>query len=175
MDYLIFIVNIFTFQYIFGIIQQSIYIFYRYYDSTTKRPRSSEHFISAAALRHIRKFMLFSTNTAGVFEKAESPETTEKEVRMEQEKVQRPLQWHPAFYADLQIELEAVKDNLICENEHQLGTKPMAIDVLIIKKQLEFPIRKNIGRIFRRYNVIEYKSPEDYIGIDDFYKVFAYA
>ena len=61
--------------------------------------------------------MLFSTNTAGVFEKAESPETTEKEVRMEQEKVQRPLQWHPAFYADLQIELEVVKDNLICENE----------------------------------------------------------
>ena len=55
---------------------------------------------------------------------------------MEQEKVQRPLQWHPAFYADLQIELEAVKENLICENEHQLGTKPMAIDVLIIKKQL---------------------------------------
>ncbi len=94
---------------------------------------------------------------------------------MEQEKVLRPLQWHPAFYADLQIELEAVKENLICENEHQLGTKPMAIDVLVIKKQTELPIRKNIGRIFRRYNVIEYKSPEDYIGIDDFYKVFAYA
>ena len=51
---------------------------------------------------------------------------------MEQEKVQRPLQWHPVFYADLQIELEAVKENLIRENEHQLGTKPMAIDVLII-------------------------------------------
>ncbi|HIX68466.1 MAG TPA: hypothetical protein H9735_10170 [Candidatus Anaerostipes excrementavium] len=51
----------------------------------------------------------------------------------------------------------------------------MAIDVLVIKKQTELPIRKNIGRIFRRYNVIEYKSPEDYIGIDDFYKVFAYA
>ena len=94
---------------------------------------------------------------------------------MEQEKVQRPLQWHPAFYANLQIELEAVKENLTYENEHQLGTKPMAIDVLVIKKQTELPIRKNIGRIFRRYNVIEYKSPEDYIGINDFYKVFAYA
>ena len=34
------------------------------------------------------------------------------------------LQWHPAFFAGLQIELEEEKDNLIFENEHQLGTKP---------------------------------------------------
>ena len=38
-------------------------------------------------------------------------------------------QWHPAFFADIQIELESEKENLIFENEHQLGTKPMEIDV----------------------------------------------
>lgn len=32
----------------------------------------------------------------------------------------------------------------------------------------------NIGRIFRKYNIIEYKSPVDYLGIDDFYKVYGY-
>lgn len=33
------------------------------------------------------------------------------------------LQWHPAFYAGLQIELEEDRENLIFENEHQLSTK----------------------------------------------------
>ena len=36
-------------------------------------------------------------------------------------------------------------------------------------------IQKNIGRIFRRHNIVEYKSPEDYLSIDDFYKVYGYA
>ena len=45
------------------------------------------------------------------------------------------LQWHPALYAGLQIELREDSDNLIFENEHQLGTKPKQIDALIIKKQ----------------------------------------
>lgn len=85
------------------------------------------------------------------------------------------LQWHPAFYAGIQIEFEEEKDNLIFENEHQLGTKPKEIDVLIIKKQNNIPIQKNIGRIFRKHNIVEYKSPRDYLNIDDFYKVCAYA
>lgn len=29
------------------------------------------------------------------------------------------LQWHPAFYAGIQIELEGEAENLIFENEHQ--------------------------------------------------------
>ena len=36
-------------------------------------------------------------------------------------------------------------------------------------------IHKNIGRIFRKHNIIEYKSPDDYLSIDDFYKVYVYA
>ena len=85
------------------------------------------------------------------------------------------LQWHPALYAGLQIELREDSDNLIFENEHQLGTKPKQIDALIIKKQRDIPVKKNIGRIFRKYNVVEYKSPTDYLSIDDFYKGCAYA
>ncbi|MDE6606166.1 MAG: 3-isopropylmalate dehydrogenase [Lachnospiraceae bacterium] len=85
------------------------------------------------------------------------------------------LQWHPAFFAGIQIELEEESDNLLFENEHQLGTRPKAIDVLITKKDKRIPVKKNIGRIFRKYNIIEYKGPQDYISIDDFYKVYAYA
>ena len=84
-------------------------------------------------------------------------------------------QWHPAFFGSLQIEFENEADKLIFENEHLLSTKPMAIDVLIIKKISDEPIRKNIGRIFRKHNIVEYKSPDDYLSIDDFYKVYGYA
>ena len=85
------------------------------------------------------------------------------------------LQWHPAFFAGIQIEFSEEKEKLTFENEHQLGTKPKQIDVLIIKKESETRLRKNIGKIFRKYNIIEYKSPEDYISIDDFYQVYGYA
>lgn len=88
--------------------------------------------------------------------------------------VGRKLQWHPAFFAGLQIELQDDRENLIFENEHLLGTKPTQIDVLVIKKENNIPIRKNIGRIFRKYNIIEYKSPTDYLSVDDFYKGYAY-
>ena len=85
------------------------------------------------------------------------------------------LQWHPAFVAALHIEFAAELDVIEIEAEHQLSKKPLQIDVLIIKKAEGKTIRKNIGQIFRRYNVIEYKSPEDVLSIDDFYKVYGYA
>lgn len=88
---------------------------------------------------------------------------------------EKALQWHPAFFASIQIELEREAEKLIFENEYQLGTKPKEIDVLIIKKEDAKPIKKNLGRIFRKYNIVEYKSPEDSLSIDDFYKVYAYA
>lgn len=89
--------------------------------------------------------------------------------------VPTPFQWHPAFFAGIQIEFAEETMYLMFENEHQLGTKPKEIDVLIIKKDSNVPIKKNIGRIFRKYNIIEYKSPGDYLSIDDFFKVYAYA
>lgn len=84
------------------------------------------------------------------------------------------LQWHPGFSAALRVELEEELDELCIEDEHMLSKKPMQIDVLVVKKKGEQPIRKNIGRIFRKHNIIEYKSPEDYLSINDFYKVYGY-
>ena len=88
---------------------------------------------------------------------------------------QAKLQWHPAFFAGIQIELAAEARYLVFENEHQLGTKPKEIDVLIIKKENTPPIRKNIGRIFRTYNLVEYKSPADTLDVEAFYKLYGYA
>lgn len=84
------------------------------------------------------------------------------------------IQWHPAFYAGIQIEFGKEAKYLTFESEHLLGSKPMQIDV-IVKKEENRTLKKNIGRIFRRYNIIEYKGPGDYLSIDDFYKVYGYA
>lgn len=87
----------------------------------------------------------------------------------------RLLQWHPAFYAGIQIEFGDEVNKLIFEQEYNLSTKPLQIDVLIIKKNYDGKIHKNIGKIFKSYNIIEYKSPTDYLSVDDYYKVNAYA
>jgi archaellin len=47
--------------------------------------------------------------------------------------------------------------------------------VVIIKKLKDIEIEKSIGKILRKYNILEYKSPTDYLSIDDYYKVKAYA
>ena len=85
------------------------------------------------------------------------------------------LQWHPGFCAALQIELQEESGNLEFYPEYELSKKPMRIDTLIVKKMTDSPVRKNIGRIFRKHNLIEYKSPGDYLSINDFYKVYGYA
>ena len=75
--------------------------------------------------------------------------TKERNVKEKEEK-EKLLQWHSAFYAGIQIELSEEADKLEFEREHNLGTKPMLIDVLVIKKHSEDKIKKNIGNIFRR-------------------------
>ena len=52
-------------------------------------------------------------------------------------KKKRVIYWHPAFYADIQIELKDEADKLTYENEHHLSKKPMQIDVLIIKNKAD--------------------------------------
>lgn len=120
----------------------------------------------------------FYPKQAGVSSK-EPPEIQKKEVGLtisqkRTEKKDQILQWHPAFFAGIQIELEEDADCLELTQEYSLGTKPMAIDVLI-KKEEKRILKKSIGKIFRRYNIIEYKSPVDYLSIDDYYKVYGYA
>jgi hypothetical protein len=49
------------------------------------------------------------------------------------------------------------------------------MDMLVIKKKAEAVIDKDIARIFRGHNIIEYKSPEAYVSVWDFHKVYSYA
>jgi hypothetical protein len=56
-----------------------------------------------------------------------------------------------------------------------LNADPLRIDVVIIKKEKGAVIEKPIGALFRQVNLLEYKSPGDYLATDDFHKVGAYA
>jgi hypothetical protein len=83
--------------------------------------------------------------------------------------------WHPAFAQAIENELEDCRDVLTFETEHQLTTEPLRIDVLIIKKKKDAVIKKNIAQIFREFNIIEYKSPEDRVTIEDYHKTHCYS
>ena len=85
------------------------------------------------------------------------------------------IQWHPAFVAALEMELLENKDDLEFEREYNLNRKPLLIDCLVIKKKKDIVIKNEIGKFFRKHNVIEYKSARDSLSIDDVAKVQGYA
>ena len=93
----------------------------------------------------------------------------------EEQMTKRKLQWHPGFCSALRIAMQDQIEYLEIYEEHLLSKKPLQMDVLIIKKMQDIVIQNRIGRLFRKYNIIEYKSPDDYLSINDFYKVYGYA
>ena len=42
--------------------------------------------------------------------------------------------------------------------------------MLVIKKEVSVQVSNEIGAFFRGHNIMEYKSPEDHLNIDSFYK-----
>ena len=63
--------------------------------------------------------------------------------------------WHYAFFEAMQQELFDYRDSLEFKKEHPLTTEALRVDLLIIKKQKDVIIDKNIARIFRADNLIE--------------------
>ena len=85
-----------------------------------------------------------------------------------------PLNWHPAFYEAIQLELAEYKDVLSFQREYQLNKAPLKMDILIIKKDRDAVIGKNIASFFRGHNIFEYKSPDKSLSVSDFYKAYSY-
>lgn len=85
------------------------------------------------------------------------------------------IQWHPGFISAMDLELRENRTDLVYEREYNLNTKPLEIDLLIIKKDKNVQMINEIGKLFRGHNIMEYKSPEDGLNIDTFYKSGAYA
>ena len=73
----------------------------------------------------------------------------------------------------MKVEYGLIHAEVKYEQEIQLGEDPVRLDFLIIKAEGE--LKDAIGEFFRKVNLFEYKSPEDGLSIDDFYKAQGYA
>ena len=87
----------------------------------------------------------------------------------------KKVQWHPGFYGAMHLELRENKEDLEFAEEVILNTLPLRVDMLVVKKKHDCEIKNEIGKIFGRYNLIEYKSPSDSLNYDVFLKGIAYA
>jgi hypothetical protein len=85
------------------------------------------------------------------------------------------ITWHTAFYDAIRLELIDYRDILDFDIEHQLTREPLRIDMVIVKKKKDVRIGKHIAAIFKKWNLLEYKSPKDVLSIADFHKGMAYA
>ena len=88
---------------------------------------------------------------------------------------ERKTQWHPAFCSAIKLELREDAEHLEYTSEYNLNTKPLQMDLLIVKKEKNVEIKNEIGKIFRKHNIIEYKSPKDFMNENTYLKVVAYA
>ncbi|MDR1329922.1 MAG: 3-isopropylmalate dehydrogenase, partial [Oscillospiraceae bacterium] len=84
------------------------------------------------------------------------------------------ISWHPGFAEGLRETYIKYSDGLEFKDEFQLTKEPLRIDVVIVKKRPDLIVDTDTGRIFRGHNIFEYKSPSDYVSVNDFLKVCAY-
>ncbi|MBR1816973.1 MAG: hypothetical protein IJ763_09770 [Lachnospiraceae bacterium] len=85
------------------------------------------------------------------------------------------IKWHPGFYGSIEYILKLYKKTLFYDTEYVLSKESVVMDMLIIRKKTDVVIDNPIGQIFRKYNIVEYKSPRDELSIDDLYKTIGYA
>ena len=71
------------------------------------------------------------------------------------------IKWYPVFCSAMELEFLRYKDLLDFNREFPLSKEPLRVDLLMIKKIKDIIIDIDIGRLFRTYNIIEYKSPKD--------------
>ncbi|MDR2376498.1 MAG: hypothetical protein LBD96_08685 [Treponema sp.] len=91
-----------------------------------------------------------------------------------QTKGSQTYDWHAAFRDGIQLTFFRSRHFLSYDFELPLNSQPLRIDALIIKKPPHVLIDNPLGAMFRTYNIIEYKSPGDYLSIADYHKAGAY-
>ena len=87
----------------------------------------------------------------------------------------KTIRWHQGFRGGIEFLLWPYRDSLQYEEEFVLSKESLKIDLLILKKAPGVKIDTDFGRGFLTHNILEFKSPDDALTIDDFFKTFAYA
>ncbi len=83
--------------------------------------------------------------------------------------------YHPAFAAAVRVEYRDHLDKLGILEEVTLNTMPNKIDVLVVKKDAGLSLEDDIGSMWRKCNIIEFKSGRQGLNVTTYYKTHAYA
>ena len=90
-------------------------------------------------------------------------------------KRKKRVQYHPAFCAAAELELRENKEELTFYEELAVNVKPRQIDLVVVKEPKGAGMKSGLGAIFKKYNLFEYKSPNQALGLDQYYKALACA
>ena len=85
------------------------------------------------------------------------------------------VDWHSAMYGAIHLILKPHKCNLQIQREHLLNLMPTRIDCIVVKKDETIPIDLDVFRLFRKHNVIEFKSYRDSLDEDVLWHTIGYA
>ncbi len=72
----------------------------------------------------------------------------------------KKIDWHAGFVSAMKLEFIENEQDLIYGEEHPVANRAQRIDLLIIKNNNNVRIRNPIGAIFSRFNICEYKGPD---------------
>ena len=68
------------------------------------------------------------------------------------------ISWHPGFYGAMEIELIANKGAFEFQREYNLSKEPVRMDLLIIRKLRDVPIKNEIGYISKSTMLLNTKA-----------------
>ena len=83
--------------------------------------------------------------------------------------------WHAGFEALLRIETYKYGAKIRLKTEEVLGEEPPRADYVILIEDEETEFDKEIFKIFRKHNILEYKNPRDSLGETVIRKICGYA
>jgi len=98
-------------------------------------------------------------------------DVNEKTKELEKER----KQYHPALCNAMELELYYDRDLLEFPENLRLNTLPREMDFLVIRKAREGEIRSELGRIFRRCNIWEFKGYGGELNMQVYHTAMSYA
>ena len=82
------------------------------------------------------------------------------------------IRWHYGFYAAMKAEYgDKGLPMDVFDQEVPLGVEPVRLDMVI---KTQGPLSDPLGSFYRVHNVHEYKSPDDSLSVDEFYRALTY-
>ena len=83
--------------------------------------------------------------------------------------------WHAAIEADFRLDARYAEGGSVkIDAECRIGSAPPRVDFIIWKQEEGTRLKKRIYRIFRKFNIIEYKNPHDSLNWHVIYKTIGY-